>query len=222
MATFRPTPACLQTRRIHSEPGSRTRRRPTLRSDRRRARRVLHDGLGLSITGRGVHPYGAQYRGSRRPRTGQGGLPYQSLRPDTARERTESGSGHVRSVGAGRRAELPGFPGAQGRDHTGREAGLNVDRRMCDEVARCGCSRQAAYTPNASANAGRRPGPPEAGLRVAASLAFYCTVKAPELLVSSSTINTPLPTYCNSIASSCEPLIDPAVPGVVCCPKSEV
>src|SRR5467141_2594525 len=42
------------------------------------------------------------------------------------RERTESGSGRVRSVGAGRRAELPGFQGAQGRDHTGREAGLNV------------------------------------------------------------------------------------------------
>ena len=41
---------------------------------RRRARRVLHDGLGLSIAGRGVHAYGAQYRGNRHPRTGQGGF----------------------------------------------------------------------------------------------------------------------------------------------------
>jgi hypothetical protein len=46
------------------------------------------------------------------------------LRPDPASECTDSGSGHVRSIGAGRRAELPGFQGAQGRDHIGREAGL--------------------------------------------------------------------------------------------------
>src|SRR5437879_10281765 len=83
--------------------------------------------LAFRLQGAGVHPYGAQYRGSRHPRTGQGGLPYQSLRPDPARGRTESGSGNVRSVGAGRRAELPGFQGAQVRDYTGREAGLNVD-----------------------------------------------------------------------------------------------
>jgi signal transduction histidine kinase len=67
--------------------------------------------------------------------------PY-SLRPGTARERTESGSGQVRSVGAGRRAELPGFQGAQGQDHTGREAGLNVDRRTCHEVADYGGSSE--------------------------------------------------------------------------------
>jgi osmotically inducible protein OsmC len=43
-------------------------------------------------------------------------------------ERTESGSSHVRSVGAGRRAELPGFQGAQDRDHVRRAAGL-LDRQ---------------------------------------------------------------------------------------------
>jgi osmotically inducible protein OsmC len=39
-------------------------------------------------------------------------------------ERTESGSRHVRSVSAGRRAELPGFQGAQDRNHIRRAAGV--------------------------------------------------------------------------------------------------
>jgi hypothetical protein len=50
------------------------------------------------------------------------------VRLDAACERTESGSRHVRSVGARRRAELPGFRGAQDRDHVGRAAGL-LDRQ---------------------------------------------------------------------------------------------
>jgi signal transduction histidine kinase len=44
--------------------------------------------------------------------------------------------------GAGRRAELPGFEAALGRIHTGREAGLNLDRLICDEVADNGCSSE--------------------------------------------------------------------------------
>jgi hypothetical protein len=37
---------------------------------------------------------------------------------------------------------LPGFQGVPGRDHTGREAGVNANWRMCHEVADCGCSSE--------------------------------------------------------------------------------
>jgi osmotically inducible protein OsmC len=40
------------------------------------------------------------------------------------------------------RAELSGFQGAPGRDHTGREAGLNVNRQMRHEIADGGYSSE--------------------------------------------------------------------------------
>jgi len=37
---------------------------------------------------------------------------------------------------------LPGFQGAEGRNHTGCEAALNLDQRICDEIADCGGSSE--------------------------------------------------------------------------------
>jgi len=71
---LRPTLACLQTRRIHSEPDSRARKAPTLRSySPPHTRGASRWPWPFDCSAR-VHPYGAQYRGSHHPRTGQGGF----------------------------------------------------------------------------------------------------------------------------------------------------